>query len=176
LFWKKKNKAEALVSLDSHDARSSFRVCPPLTEPIRITFCSKSIALIDIGASGIAFQNDGFSEGDTDQIQLTLPTEKSAISVTVEIISIDTRGICHCQFLELAEHDQNAIHRYMLALQIREARKKRRSLGRFREHQAATSTSDLQKRSFKGPSVEQGGQNPSQAMSPHANSPASDTT
>jgi hypothetical protein len=128
LFWKKKNLSEVLVLVESNDARTSFRVCPPLSEPIYIEFRGKSIALKDIGAAGMAFEDHGFNPGDSQHIVFDLPTEKTTLSATVEITHIDPDGMCHCRFLGLDQEGQNAIHRYMLAVQIQEARGKKKAV------------------------------------------------
>jgi hypothetical protein len=125
LFWKKKNNSETLILFESNDMRSSIRVRPLSTEPIKSVFQGKPIVAENIGASGIAFRNQGFGQGDSQKIKFDLPTENTAVSVTTEIIDIDSEGICHCRFVGLSEDDFNAIHRYMLTIQIREVRKNR---------------------------------------------------
>lgn len=135
MFWKKKNHSEALIFLESHEARSSFRVCPPFSEPIRIQFRGQSVPVENIGAAGIAFPNKGFKRGDSQRIVLDLPGEDTTLSVTAEIIHMDPNGTCHCRFVGLSEDDRNAIHRYMLAVQLREVRGKKRAVGRMRQSQ-----------------------------------------
>jgi hypothetical protein len=127
LFWKKKNNSEALILFESKNMRSSVRVRPLSTEPIKTVFQGKPIVVENIGAAGIAFRNQGFGQGDSEEITFDLPTQKTTLSVTTEIINIDSEGICHCRFVGICEEDLNAIHRYMLAVQIRDVRKKRRS-------------------------------------------------
>ena len=112
--------------------RSSVRVRPLSTEPIKTVFQGKPLMVENIGASGIAFRNDGFVLGDSEKITFDLPTENIVVSVTTEILDIDSEGICHCRFVGLGEEDFNAIHRYMLAVQIRHVRKKRRPSPRLR--------------------------------------------
>ena len=107
--------------------RSSVRVRPLPTEPIKTVFQGKPIVVENIGAAGMAFRNQGFGEGDSEEITFDLPTEKAILSVTTEIINIDSEGICHCRFVGICEEDMNAIHRYMLAVQIRDVREKKRS-------------------------------------------------
>ena len=132
MFWKKKNNSETLILFESKNMRSSVRVRPLSTEPVKTVFQGKPIVVENIGASGIAFRNDGFGPGDSQKITFDLPTENMAVSVTTEIIDIDSEGICHCRFVGLGEEDFNAIHRYMLAVQIRHVRNKRRPSPRFR--------------------------------------------
>ena len=105
--------------------RSSVRVRPLSTEPIRSVFQGKPIVAIDIGAAGMSFQNQGFQPGKSEQITFSLPTEDRGVTVTTEISDIDSKGICHCLFVGISEEDINAIHRYMLAVQVHEVRKKR---------------------------------------------------
>lgn len=131
MFWKKKKYPKAMVFLESNDARRSFRVCPPLSEPICIEFREKNITVKNIGAAGIAFENQGFAPGDSQRIVFDLPRENATISVTAEIISIDPDGMCHCRFLGLNEDGHNAIHRYLLAVQIEQLRDKKKGIARI---------------------------------------------
>lgn len=135
MFSKRKNHSEVLVLLESNDARKSFRVCPPLSEPIRIECHGKSIPLKNIGATGLAFPNKGFKPGESHRVSFHLPRENTPISVTAKIIDIDPDEICHCRFLGLDEDGRNAIHRYMLAVQIQEIRARKNAVAGTRPAQ-----------------------------------------
>jgi hypothetical protein len=125
LFWKKRNKSDDIVSFESNDARTSFRVSPLSTEPITLEFNGRPVLLKNIGAAGIAFENRDFMKGDSQPVTFILPGENVPVSAEAQIVEIDSDGVCHCGFAGLSEEDYDAIHRYMLAVQIQEIRNKR---------------------------------------------------
>jgi len=117
LFWKNKHNDAEIFSYDANDRRSSFRVRPPATEPIRIAFRGKSVLVHDIGAGGLSFCDKDFNVGDAQSVTISLPGEEITIRITVEIIDIDRHGVCHCRFTALSHDAINALHRYMLKVQ-----------------------------------------------------------
>ena len=127
MFWKKRDKSDDIVSFESNDARTSFRVSPLSTEPITLEFNGRPVLLKNIGAAGIAFGNRGFMKGDSQPVTFILPGENVKVSADARIVEIDSDGVCHCRFAGLSEDDYNAIHRYMLAVQIQEIREKKPS-------------------------------------------------
>lgn len=122
MFWRRKRKDNRLFSFDSENQRSSFRVSPLKDAPIQIGFRGKPVHLLDIGAVGLAFADQGFQVGDKQVIELALPGEPRALSPTIEVVEIDTDNVCHCAFIDLDEDSVNAIHRYMLKVQVQEIR------------------------------------------------------
>ena len=98
--------------------------------PVEIDFDGKTLRLKNIGAVGVAFPNDGFQVGDTQVIDLALPGESEALSAKVEIVDIDEDDVCHCTFVGLEQESVNAIHRYMLRVQIAEIRNAKKCVGR----------------------------------------------
>jgi len=129
LFWKKKTKPQLLVAYESDETRSSFRVRPLSTEPIRVSFQGKSVLVENIGASGMAFRNQDFRTKQSETISIHLPGEGAVLSIEAQIVEIDKDGLCHCRFIGLDEDASNAIHRYLLAVQVRQARMKREAQG-----------------------------------------------
>lgn len=125
MFWKKRNRPESLVAFESDETRDSFRVRPLSTEPVRVCFQRKSVLAEDIGASGMAFRNQGFQEKQRERISIELPGEGPSLSIEAQIVEIDRDGLCHCRFIGLDEDTSNAIHRFVLAVQVRRARMKR---------------------------------------------------
>ncbi len=111
--------------MESNDARASFRVSPLSTEPITLEFKGRPVLLKNIGAVGIAFENRDCMKGDSQPITFVLPGENVKVSAEAQIVEIDSDGVCHCGFSGLREEDYDAIHRYMLGVQIQEIRNKR---------------------------------------------------
>jgi len=126
LFWKDKQNDLEIFSYDANDRRSSFRVRPPSTEPIRITFQGKSVSVKDIGGGGLSFCNNNFEVGDSQSVTLDLPGEGINVSVTMQILEIDQQDVCHGRFVAPSHDVINAIHRYMLTVQKNSLRMKRR--------------------------------------------------
>jgi len=122
LFWKRKRKDNRLFSFDSGNQRSSFRVAPLKDAPIRIDFQGRSVRVLNIGAVGLAFADEGFQVGDNQVIELTLPGEPRPLASKIEVVEIDSDNVCHCAFIDLEEDSVNAIHRYMLRVQVQEIR------------------------------------------------------
>lgn len=148
MFWKKKNNAEDLIFFESNEARGSFRICPSPEEPITTAFQGKCVLVENIGATGIAFRDQGFRPGQSQSMVFDLPGENRTISATVRIVDINVDGMCHGQFIGLSEDDCNAIHRYMLAAQIRQVRMKRQALP---VNTGQQKSADIQGRALTGP-------------------------
>jgi len=126
LSWKRSQNNTGTISSDSIDQRSSYRVRPLSTEPIRIEFKGKTLFVKDISAGGLSFCNDNFAAGDSQLITLDLPGKNVTITAKTEVIKIDRQGVCHCRFVGLSDDLVNAIHRYVMAVQVEEMREKRR--------------------------------------------------
>jgi hypothetical protein len=133
LFWKRKKSDSQVFSFHSEDQRTSFRVTPLRDSPVEIRFGGKPVRLKNIGAVGVAFPNDGFQVGSTQVIDLNLPGESQALSAEIEIVDIDTDEVCHCTFVSLNQEAVNAIHRYMLRVQIAEIRNAKKCIGRVED-------------------------------------------
>ena len=127
LFWRRKGNSEEVFAFDSTDRRTSFRVSPPLDEPIPVEFCGRSFLIKDIGAAGLSFANNHLKAGDSQRVVFNLPGENLTLSAMTEIVEIDRQGVCHCRFIALGEDFSNAIHRYLLRIQKQELRANKRS-------------------------------------------------
>ena len=130
MFWKSRKITEEVFSVNATDQRSSFRVAPPSDRPLRTAFLGKPVTVENIGATGLSFSHDDFRAGDSDVVVLDLPGAHVPISARTEIIAVDGKNICHCRFVGLDEDSFNAIHRYVLAVQIEDVRKKRKATRR----------------------------------------------
>ncbi len=127
MFSKKSQEAEEIISFDSNDARTSYRVSPPPSQPIRAEFQGKPVTIRNIGAAGMAFPDDHFRVGDSHRMEFVLPGENLTVSAETKIVGVDDKGLCHCRFVGLRDDFFNAIHRYMLAVQVQEVRTKKRA-------------------------------------------------
>jgi len=72
---------------------------------------------MDISAGGLAFKNIDCRVGDVYRIDLQMPGSVEMITVDLTILSIDGRDICHCQFKNLTEEQEEVIHQYVLERQ-----------------------------------------------------------
>lgn len=126
MFWKRGQNDPEIISPDSSDQRSSYRVRPLSTEPIRIEFKGKTLFVKDLSAGGLSFCNDNFAAGDSQLITLDLPGKNVTITAKTEVIEIDRQGVCHCRFVGLRDDFVNVIHRYVMAIQVEEMREKTR--------------------------------------------------
>ena len=127
LFWRRKQNSEEVFVFDNTDRRTSFRVSPPLGEPIAIEFCGRSFLMKDIGAAGFSFGNDHLKAGDSQRVVFNLPGEDLTLSAITEIVEIDQRGVCHCRFIALSDDLAEVIDRYVLRVQKQELRGNNRS-------------------------------------------------
>ncbi|MBW2317377.1 MAG: PilZ domain-containing protein [Deltaproteobacteria bacterium] len=127
MFWKRKNKDNQFISLESQDQRASVRVQPMPSTPIKARLQGTPVRIKDISGGGIAFYNNGFKAGDTRIADMELPEEEVGISVKTEILGVDKHGVCHCRFVGLDEESINRVHRYMLRVQIEEKRQKKQN-------------------------------------------------
>lgn len=122
MFWKKKRTTDEIFSFESTEKRSSFRVAPPVNRPIHTVFKGQSVSFATIGAIGVSFHHNAVKVGDVDQMEFTLSEDKNVISVRTEIIEIDGNGECHCRFVDLDRTSFDAIHRYLLKVQLEKKR------------------------------------------------------
>lgn len=97
--------------------RKAFRLCPSEADPIIITFMGKSVSLIEISAGGASFNNQGFKQGDSDNVRFSLYGQRHPVSAVMEVISIGEPDVCHCRFSDISEESQETIHRYVLLMQ-----------------------------------------------------------
>ncbi len=130
MFWKSRKTTEEIFSVNATDQRSSFRVTPPSERPLRTVFRGKTVRVENIGGAGLSFSHDDLKAGDSDVVVLDLPEAKAPITARTEIITVDGKNICHCRFVELDEDAFNAIHKYVLAVQVENLRKKRKATRR----------------------------------------------
>ena len=125
MFWKKK-KAEQLFFCESNDRRNSFRVRPISSEPIATHFGGKPVTLQTIGAGGLSFLNEQSKVGESQSMMLDLPGQDVIISAKVEVVNVDKEGVCHCRFVDISDEFLDVIHRYVLSVQIRQVRMKKK--------------------------------------------------
>lgn len=101
----------------SRERRKWFRIQPSKGEPITLRFDDKEVRIRDIGAEGLSFNNDGFSIGPMEPSLLDLPELGPAIPVHLEIITIDNKNVCHCNFKTIEDGVVERIHQYVLKRQ-----------------------------------------------------------
>lgn len=127
MFLKKKNPGiDAVNPEDPDDKRTAFRYVFSPDFGLCLVFKKKAVTLVNISAGGLAFENQDFFPGDTDQIQLSLDipgfAEPAIFHVQTRIFHISRDGVCHCSFDALDPDQAELIHKYVLEMQKRELR------------------------------------------------------
>jgi len=118
LFWKKKNKKNALgFSTPKFGPRESFRVRPSLEEPLFININKKSDSIINISSGGISFNNSGLNLNKTYTAAFDLPDDGLPIIAEILIVRIKNNEICYAQFIGLSQKTEDRIHQYVLQRQ-----------------------------------------------------------
>ncbi len=118
LFRKKTIPEPEMFHLMSRERRKWFRIRPAPEDPIVLRFDDREIHVRDIGAAGLSFDNtNDFSIGPLESCQLDLPEMGPALPVKLEIIAIDHRNVCHCEFNTIEEGAVERIHQYVLQRQ-----------------------------------------------------------
>jgi len=121
LFWKKKESKTDIISYESDNLRESFRYNFKNGQGFQIEFKEKKVRVLNIGAGGLAFPNNGFKKSDIDFVQFTLdiPNFKgdSTFSAKLKILAIDKNNICHSTFEQCPVENHELIHKYVLEMQ-----------------------------------------------------------
>lgn len=117
MFWKEKQDNLELFSFESEDRRKAYRVVPHENFPIVFEFGGEEVQAINIGAGGLAFKNKGFKKGDTQTIELLLPSQNVTLAPILKINTIDDQDVCHCEFSTISEDEVELIHQYVLKRQ-----------------------------------------------------------
>jgi len=121
LFWKKKKPETDIIEYESDSLRESYRYQFKDNQGFQITFKDKKVLIVNIGAGGIAFYNNGFKESDSDVVSFTLNipnfTGDSNFCAKLKIITIDDNNICHSVFENCSPAQSELIHKYVLEMQ-----------------------------------------------------------
>ena len=86
-------------------------------EPIILHIDDRTVDIRDIGAAGLSFDNDNFSLGPLESCQLDLPELGPAIPIKLQIVEIDEKNVCHCEFKTIEDGAVERIHQYVLRRQ-----------------------------------------------------------
>lgn len=114
MFWKKKNKQDKFRVPE--EARQAYRVVPDPDNPLFLNMGGKSLEILEISSSGVAFKNQGFKAETSHMIDFVLPTG-GAIKTRIKVLRIDEEDICRCNFVHLEVESEDALHRYVLVRQ-----------------------------------------------------------
>jgi len=99
------------------DPRQAFRVTPDSEEPINFDIDGKSVTVTEISSNGLAFLNDGFTGNEVFEVRIFLPKVFTEITANLEILRVDSEGICRCLLKDMDPNAEDAIHRYVLLRQ-----------------------------------------------------------
>lgn len=99
------------------DPRQAFRVTPDPEEPINFDIDGKSVTVTEISSSGLAFLNDGFTGKEVFKVRIFLPKVYTEITANLEILRVDSEGICRCLLKDMDPNAEDAIHHYVLLRQ-----------------------------------------------------------
>ncbi len=131
MFWKKKKASETPVIAEPSNSREAFRYTFKRPDAPVIVFKGRQLPLINISASGLAFENYQFSESDTDTVELNLEIPNfngdPGIRPRVRILTIDKQGVCHCIFENNSPEQEEIIHKYLLEMQKKDLRAGKKS-------------------------------------------------
>ena len=130
--WKKNQIISEMFTYHTADRRNSFRIGPSEIEPILLKLGETEVRVIDIGAGGISFRSNSFEVGESQPVNFDLPGANNTASLTLEVVKIDDRNICHCRFTGGEKESVEHIHQYVLYRQkqiISEERKRVKKRG-----------------------------------------------
>lgn len=99
------------------DPRQAFRVVPDPEEPIHLDVGGKSVTVTEISSNGLAFLNEGFSGNEVFKVKIFLPKVFTEISASLEILRVDSEGICRCLLKDMDANAEDTIHHYVLLRQ-----------------------------------------------------------
>lgn len=121
MFWKKKKPKTELIRHDSDDLRHAFRYHFKEGRGFAFTFKGENVLVLDIGAGGLAFKNQGFKLYDADTIRffLEVPNYRGStlFSAGLRILTIDGESVCHCVFENCPPELYELLHKYVLEMQ-----------------------------------------------------------
>jgi len=121
LFWKKKTPGNSLFDHDSNELRHAYRYKFKEGRGFSLFFKGKEVTVIDIGAGGLSFKNQGFQPYEVDQVRFSLdiPNYKGSTSFSagLRILIIDEDNLCHCAFEQCPLEQYELIHKYVLEIQ-----------------------------------------------------------
>ncbi len=123
MFWKKTKKIDIEVPANANDHRAAFRVKPDPVRPIILSLAGNSYPLVNISGTGCCFRSHNFPEGHLAAGTLKMPSEDIIFPVTVRVVN-RKRDLCHCEFNKISTKAEEAIHAYVLNVQIDSIRNK----------------------------------------------------
>ena len=125
MSWKKQQVEDNMFIYEIENRQMSFRISPSKDAPIYFNFGDESVNIINIGASGLCFENNGFIPGESHLIEFELPGRNTNIAAILKVIEIDEQNVCHCLFNEMRGEAEEEIHQYVLEQQKEYIRKQK---------------------------------------------------
>ena len=115
MFWKNKKSERPYLRLKTEDRRSAVRVNP--CNQLSMEVEGRVVPVMDISAGGIAFSMDGTVPNDQVSASLNLAMFNRTVDVTIKVVSVENKDICHGYFLSLTAEEQEILHCYILEIQ-----------------------------------------------------------
>ncbi len=103
------------------EQRDAFRYVFVPEKRLPMQFKGKSVEIMDISAGGLAFENKGFCQYDSDEISLVLkmPNFKGnpVFRARTRILHISSNHFCHCIFENCTVDEYEVVHKFVLEMQ-----------------------------------------------------------
>lgn len=97
--------------------RAAYRVVPDPDDPIILQLDGKLSRVLDVSATGFSAPQGVVEAGRRYPFSLDLPTAKAPISGYVDVLAAADKSLLHCQFVNLAPEELDALHHYVLVRQ-----------------------------------------------------------
>jgi c-di-GMP-binding flagellar brake protein YcgR len=129
LFSKKKTSiSSSIAEFETSCRRESFRISDTSSDCVIANFSGIPIEIQDISAGGISFTSNFIEIGARGILCLTLSGKKKYyVEADIEVVSKSTEKTCHCRFKDISHENEEAIHQFVLEMQL----KNKRSDGRL---------------------------------------------
>ncbi len=126
MFWRRKSRRPDEQIEWDEDKRSTYRAVPTKEEPVFFYIGDEACLVGDISAGGASFARPPkITEGQVIVVRFRLPYVDKAIRAKFKVIRL-TEDTAFGAFVDLGPEGQDLIHRYVLELQKRQVKKRRR--------------------------------------------------
>lgn len=129
MFSKKKDRIFNWLDGMLKDRRRSFRYAPDAPVSLHALLDGETGVkpVRDVSAGGCCLMHESLRPGDVVWLRLESRTPELPLDLRLkaEVLGRRQNGECHCVFVDLGEGEEEALHRFSLAAQRHEARRRR---------------------------------------------------